>query len=276
MKKSFAHLEPPVLAAVIKEKTPAAAIAAIRAAEEHGAMAFDLHLSCLDEEYQTVEQIKSIVDATEKPMLGLNYNVKVDTGIYECSEEDRIALLWKAAEAGIAAVDIQGYTYDLAAKEGYHGDPSYSFAPVNPKEVVTDEAVIRRQRDLIDAFHANGTEVLMSNHPLVRMTAEQILDLARLVAERNPDVIKIVSWCETDRDVAEAVKAMVLLHSEIKGPQIHFHASGPKGRITRLVNPLLGAYLTFCVDKYGPGHDVNQMPLATMKEIFDRAKQFMN
>lgn len=276
MKKSFAQLDPPVLAAVIKEKTPAAAIAAIRSAEKHGAMAFDLHLSCLDAEYQTVEQIRSIVDATDRPMLGLNYNVKVDTGIYECSEEDRIALLLKAAEAGIAAIDIQGYTFDPAAKEGYHGDPAYSFAPLDPKEVVTDERVIRRQTALIDSLHENGTEVLLSNHPLVRMNAEQILDLARFLARRNPDIIKIVSWCETDRDVAEAVKAMVLLKSEIQGPKIHFHASGPKGRITRLVNPLLGAYLTFCVDQYGPGHDRNQMPLETMKEIFDRAKQFMN
>jgi len=276
MKKSFAHLPAPVLATVIKEKTPQAAIDAVKRAEKNGATAFDLHLSCLDEEFQTVEHIRSIVNATDRPMLGLNYNLKIETGIYECPEEERISLLKKAAQAGIAGVDIQSYTYNLNVKQGYIGDPGFSFASANPKEVVTDEVTIQKQKELIAYFHAQGTEVLLSNHPLVPMTAEQILDLARFVAQRKPDIIKMVTWANNEADVAECVKAMTLLQSAVPECRVHLHASGPYGRITRLVNPLLGSYLIFCVDQYGQGHDPNQMPLKTTSEIIGMAKKFMN
>lgn len=276
MKKSFANQEAPLLVAVIKERTPAEAIRSVREAEAHGATAFDLHLSCLDSEYQTVECIRSIVDATDKPMLGLNYNLKIESGIYECPEEERVALLKMASEAGIAGVDIQSYTYNLNVKNGYIGDPSFSFASANPKEVVTDEETVNKQKELIGWFHDHGTEVLLSNHPLVPMTAEQIIDLNKWVAERNPDVIKMVTWANTEEDVAECVKAMALLPTVIRGPKVHLHASGPKGRITRLVNPLLGSHIIFCVDQYKEGHDPNQLPLETTSRIMELSKQFMN
>ncbi len=275
MKKSFANLKAPVLVTVIKEKTPEDAIAAIKKSEEHGAAAFDLHLSCLDEQYQTVEAIRSIVEATDKPMLGLNYNLKIDTGIYECSEEERVELLKKASLAGIAGVDLQSNTFNTAVKSGYIGDPSYSFASANPKDVVTDEETINKQKALIDWFHGNGTEVLLSNHPLVPMTAEQILDLAKFVAQRNPDVIKMVTWANNEQDVAECLKAMALLPTVIKGIKVHLHASGPYGRITRLINPMLGSYIIFCVDEYKQGHDPNQLPLQDTHDIIELSRQFM-
>ena len=58
MRKSFAKVTSPILAGVIKEKTPDDAIAAIRNCEYKGATGIDLHLSCLDSQYQNMDSIK--------------------------------------------------------------------------------------------------------------------------------------------------------------------------------------------------------------------------
>lgn len=275
MRKSFAQLPAPVYAAVIREKTPTQAICAIKNAEMNGATAFDLHLSCLEEQYRTVAHIKSIVVCTQKPMLGLNYNITVDKGGYTCSEEERIALLMTAVEAGISAVDFQGYTYDLPSKDGYVGQASYSFTANNPKEVVTDERIIEKQKRLIDEVHEKGAEVLLSCHPNVFMTKAQVVELAKYLQERNPDIIKIVTVCDTDEQMIEAFDTMLALKKEIQNAKIHFHCNGKTGKLTRIINPLLGAYMTFCVDRYAEGHTMEQLHLKTVVDVMDGVKKLL-
>lgn len=275
MKQTFATLEAPVLAAVIKERTPKAAISAIRNAEISGATAFDLHLSCLLKEYQNAESIKAIVECTSKPMLGLNYNLSLDCGFYKSTEEDRIALLIEAVKAGISAVDIQGYTFDLNSKEQYVGTADYSFTKGNPKEIVTDEITINKQIEFINKVHSMGAEVLLSCHPGIPMDCEQVVALAKFLEKRGSDVIKIVTKCENEEQAAEAFKTMITLKKEIKKARIHFHCNGKEGKITRLVNPLLGAYLTFCVDRYAPGHDNEQLHLKTTADVMNNIKKLM-
>ena len=275
MRKSFASLPAPVYAAVIREKTPVQAICAIKNAEMNGATAFDLHLSCLEEQYRTVAHIKSIVDCTTKPMLGLNYNITVDRGGYTCSEDERIALLMTAVEAGISAVDFQGYTYDLDSKDGYVGEKSYSFTANNPKEVVTDERIIEKQKRLIDKVHAKGAEVLLSCHPNVFMPKTQVVELAQYLQERNPDIIKIVTVCDTDEEMIEAFDTMLALKKEIKNAKIHFHCNGKTGKLTRIIHPLLGAYMTFCVDRYAEGHTMEQLHLKTVVDVMEGVKKLL-
>ena len=275
MRKSFASLPAPVYAAVIREKTPVQAICAIKNAEMNGATAFDLHLSCLEEQYRTVAHIKTIVDCTTKPILGLNYNITVDRGGYTCSEDERIALLMMEVEAGISAVDFQGYTYDLASKDGYVGEKSYSFTANNPKEVVTDERIIEKQKRLIDEVHTKGAEVLLSCHPNVFMPKTQVVELAQYLQERNPDIIKIVTVCNTDEEMIESFDTMLALKKEIKNAKIHFHCNGKTGKLTRIINPLLGAYMTFCVDRYAEGHTMEQLHLKTVVDVIEGVKKLL-
>ena len=60
MGKRFSASNVPLLAGVVKEGTPKDALEKIRYFEEKGATAIDLHLSCLDDEYKTVDAIKQI------------------------------------------------------------------------------------------------------------------------------------------------------------------------------------------------------------------------
>ena len=271
MEKRFSASNTPLLAGVVKERTPEAAIEKIRYFEEKGATAIDLHLSCLDEEFKTVAQIKRIVDCTDLPMLGLNYSRRYDwTEIVE-SEEERAELLLKSVEAGIAAVDLLGYSFDLNSRGKFVGEDVYSFTKNNPLEIVTDQAVIEKQKDFINRVHGMGKEVLLSTHPDIPMNGDQVVDLVLFLAERNPDIIKIVTRCNTEDELVEAYDTMRRLKKLNLRQKISFHCCGEMGRTTRLINPVLGSYMCFCTKADDGNRIKEQLDIVTAVNFF---KQF--
>lgn len=277
MRKSFAKVPQPMIAGVIKELTVADAIEQIKSSHRHGATGIDLHLSCLDEASRSVESIREIVQASELPVLALNYNLSYDKGFYEATEEERTALIFKAIEAGAAAADIQGYTFDLPSKTGFRQEFShlgYSFIEGNPKEIVVDSAVIDKQMEFIERVHAMGAEVLLSNHPGKPMTTQQVVDLALFVEKRKPDIIKIVTVANTEDETVEAFKTMVALKKEVSTP-VSYHCSGPCGGLTRIVNPMLGGFMCFCNDRFSHNSDRTQPLIETAKRAMDALKEIM-
>ncbi len=275
MRKSFAKVQAPMFAGVVKEETPDKAICAILNSAGHGATGIDLHLSCLSDEYKNIESIKRIVEASPLPILALNYNQSLEKGFYADSEENRTALLFMGIEAGAAALDMQGYTFDLPSKTAFNEkfyDPSYSFLKKRPKEVVLDSEIIARQTALIERVHSLGGEVLLSNHLGVALTAEELCEFASFIEKRNPDIIKIVTPAETEEEAAEGIRAMIMLKKEIKTP-ISYHCSGKAGRITRLVNPAMGGFMCFCNDRFTPASDKSQPLLEVAKAVIDNIKK---
>ena len=277
MRKSFAKVARPMIAGVIKERTNRDAIAQIKNSVCHGATGLDLHVSCLDEQYQTKEELASIINASKVPVLALNYNIGYDSSVYEDTEENRVGLILRAIEAGAAAADFQGYTFDLDSKHGFREEFShlgYSFIKGNPKEIVVDSKVIDKQMELFEKVHHMGAEVLLSNHPNIPMNTEQVVDLALFLEKRKPDIIKIVTIANTDEEMVEAFKTMVTLKKEVKTP-VSFHCGGEKGRITRVVNPCLGGFMCFCNDRYTQNSDFNQPLIETAKTIIDNIQKIM-
>lgn len=271
MRKSFAKVPSPMLAGVIKERTQKDAVAQIKSCQYHGATGIDLHLSCLDEEFRTVECIRNIVNFSKLPVLALNYNLSYDKGIYEATEEERTDLILKGIEAGAAAADIQGYTFDLASKSGFREEYSnlnYSFIKNNPKEVVVDEKIIGKQIEFIEKVHHMGAEVLLSNHPGIPMNCQQVVDLALFVEKRNPDIIKIVTVANTEEEMIEAFKTMLTLKKEVETP-VSYHCSGAFGNLTRVINPVLGGFMCFCNDRYQDNSDLNQPLLEIARPTID-------
>ena len=271
LRKSFSKVSGPMLAGVVKEQRPETAISAIRNCECKGATGIDLHLSCLEDKFRNVDSIRNIVNSSRLPILALNYNLSYDRGFYESSEDERTNLLLKAIEAGAAAADIQGYTFDLYSKNNFRNEYSslnYSFIRNNPKEVVVDDETIGKQTDLIEKIHSMGAEVLLSNHPGIFMTTEQVVDLALFVEKRKPDIIKIVTVADTEEEMLEAFKTMTVLKKEVKTP-VSYHCSGKKGGLTRIVNPILGGFMCFCNERYAHNSDLSQPLLETAKIIFD-------
>ena len=271
MNNKISNLISPALAGVVKERGMYDAMAEIKNAMYSGATMIDLHLSCL--ENTDVESLKRIVNSTRLPILALNYNNTVDPqNGASFSEEERIASFLRAAEAGVAGVDMQGYTYHLPSKTGFCGENKYSFTKANPKEVVTDEVIIAKQCEFIERVHTLGSEVLMSCHPGVFLNCEQVVDLALFMEKRNPDVIKIVTVASDEEQLAETIKTMLVLKREVKTP-VTYHSSGRAGVLSRTINPLLGGHIAFCVDRYQASSALEQIDLRTARSIVDNVKR---
>lgn len=266
--KKLSELTAPALAGVVREKTADAAMAEIQNCTYGGADMIDLHVSCLED--NSVKALKNIINFSKLPVLALNYNIMCEP--YD--EEARVESMLRAIEAGAAGLDMQGYTFDIKSKSGFHGDDSYSFTKNSPLEVVTDSTVIGRQCELIEKVHSMGAEVLMSCHPGIAMTAEQVVDLALFMEERRPDIIKIVTKAANEDDLTESFRAMKLLKRELKTP-VAYHAAGTAGLMSRIVNPMLGGHIIFCVNSYKEGSTLDQPELRTVRAIVDNMRRII-
>lgn len=272
MKQKLSQLAAPALAGVVRGKNVRGAMAEIMNCMYDGATMIDLHLSCL--EATDVESLKNIITSTKLPVLALNYNNTYTWESADFSEEERAESLLRAVEAGAAGVDMQGYTFHLPSKSNFCGEDRYSFTKGNPKEIVTDEAIISKQCELIDKVHAMGAEVLLSCHPGIPMNSTQVVELAQFLEKRNPDIIKIVTKAETEEDLAECIRAMLLLKKEVKTP-VSYHTNGSAGTLSRIINPLLGGKIAFCVDHYNEASTMEQIDLRTAASIVENMKKIM-
>ena len=270
--KKISTLEAPVLAGVVKEKTELAAIAEIKNCLYDGAGMIDLHMSCL--ENTDTDSLHKIISSSKLPVLALNYNITYASEDAGFNEEERKQLFIRAAEAGAAGIDMQGYTFHLPSKSGFCGDDRYSFTKGNPKEIVTDEIIIAKQCELIDTIHEKGSEVLLSCHPGIYMDCQQVTELALFLEKRNPDVIKIVTIADNEDELVESFKTMVALKKEVKTP-ISYHVSGKAGSLSRIVNPIMGGHMIFCVDRYSKNSTMEQLDLKTVRAIVDNMKKIM-
>lgn len=271
MRASFARAPAPVAASVVRERTVREAIAAIRNSEYAGAKAIDLHLSCFDEAYKNAESFKTVMDSTSLPLLALNYNQNYDYSGFEDGEEHRIGLLELGAAAGASAVDLQGYSFNARVKHSFQSEYATGdmlFAEKKPFEVALDPETVAKQTAFIQKMHAQGTEVLLSCHTSVNLNCEETLSLAREFEKRGPDVIKLVLVCDTEEELAEQFRTMIMLKKEIKCA-VHMHCNGKLGKVTRVVNPLLGAHLAFCVERYGINALDSQLDLRTYSYLLE-------
>ena len=260
------------MAGVIREKTPASAVAEIKNCVYDGADMIDLHMSCL--ESTDTDALKPIISASILPVLALNYNKKYDWSDCGLSEDERVKTFLNAVSAGAAGIDMQGYTFDASSKETLRGDDKYSFTKGNPKEIVTDSNIISRQCELIEKVHSSGAEVLLSCHPGISMSCEQVVELALFLEKRNPDIIKIVTFAADENDLIESYKTMAVQKKEVK-TAVTYHVNGAAGSLSRIINPVLGVHMIFCVDRYNDGSTMEQLNLKTTRIIIDNMKKII-
>ncbi len=266
----ISQLPAPVLAGVVYGKNRPGAISAIKNCMFAGADIIDLHLECLDE--QTEDAFREIISAAKLPVLALNYiSANCDQG-WEEFEQQRIEGFLAALRAGAAGIDIQGYTCHRPSRVGFFGEDKYSFTKNAPKEVVTDEATISKQCELIEQVHFMGKEVLLSCHPGIPMNCQQVVDLALFLEKRNPDILKIVTVAENEEDAMESIRTMTVLKKEVKTP-VTYHVNGPAGTLSRIINPLLGGHVAFCIDSYKDTNFVEQPDLRGVRAIVDNLRR---
>lgn len=268
----ISKLAAPALAGVIREKSIPSAIAEIKNCVYDGADMIDLHMSCL--ENTDIDSLKSVISSSKLPVLALNYNKKYDWSDCGLSEDERAKSFLNAVSTGAAGIDMQGYTFDAKSKDAFFGDDKYSFTKGNPKEIVTDTDTISKQCEFIEKVHSIGAEVLLSCHPGIPMNCEQVVDLALFLEKRNPDIIKIVTFAADENDLIESFKTMVTLKKEVRTP-VSYHANGAAGSLSRIINPVFGGHMIFCIDRYNAGSTMEQLDLKTARTIIDNMKKIM-
>ena len=270
--EKISEISAPAIAGVIREKTSTAAIAEIRNCMYDGADMIDLHLSCLGTD--DVDTLRRIVNSTKLPILALNYNSTVSWKDCGLTEEERVESFLRAVEAGVAGVDMQGYTFHAPSKNEFCGEDKYSFTKGTPKEVVTDPVIISKQSEFIETVHSKGAEVLLSCHPGIAMNSTQVVELALFLEKRNPDIIKIVTSATNEDEMLEAIKTMLLLKKEVKTP-VSYHTNGKFGGLTRILNPALGGQIAFCVDRFSESSTMEQLDLKTAKTVIENIKKII-
>jgi 3-dehydroquinate dehydratase len=67
---------------------------------------------------------------------------------------------------------------------------------------------------------------------------------------------------------------MTLLKKELKTP-VSYHANGKAGIITRIINPLLGGQIAFCVDRYTEASVMEQIHLKCANTIVENIKKIL-
>ena len=67
---------------------------------------------------------------------------------------------------------------------------------------------------------------------------------------------------------------MTLLKKELKTP-VSYHASGKAGIITRIINPVLGGQIAFCVDRYTEASVMEQINLKCANTIVKNVKKIL-
>ena len=268
----ISKLVSPVIAGVIREKTAGSAVAEIKNCVYDGAGMIDLHMSCL--ENIDADSLQYIIKSSKVPVLALNYNKSYNWQDLGLSEEERVNTFLNAVSAGAAGIDMQGYTFDAKSKDAFVGEDKYSFTKGNPKEVVTDADIISKQCELIEKVHCMGGEVLLSCHPGISMTCEQVVELALFLEKRSPDIIKIVTFAKDENDLLESFKTMLMLKKELKTP-VSYHTNGAAGSLSRIVNPVLGGHIVFCVDRYNEGSTMEQLDLKTAGRIVADMKKIL-
>ncbi len=266
--EKLSRLTAPALAGVVREKSCNEAIAEIMNCVYGGADMIDLHLSMLGDR----EKVKEVIAASKLPVLALNYNITYEGDSSGFDEEARIQTMLDAVEAGAAGIDMQGYSFHLPSKTAFCGEDKYSFTKGNPREIVTDNTIISKQCQTIEKVHEMGAEVLLSCHPGIAMDSRQVVDLALFMEKRKPDIIKIVTVANSDDEMIESFKAMTILKREVKTP-VSYHASGKSGLLSRIVNPILGGQIIFCVDRYSVSSTKEQLDLRTVRAIIDGIKK---
>ncbi len=260
---------------MIIENNPDDAIIKIRKSEAHGATGFMVYISALDPIYRNVDDLERIMYCTNLPVLAIAYNGTFAGTTTQLSPEETANLLKLSVQAGACAVDMPGYLYNnynsiptenKELKAEYVADGiDVSFVDANAKEISLNKTVIASQRAFIEDIHQLGAEVLYSAHVGVALTTEQTVAAAKFIEYIGADVAKLVLSGSSKDTVIDHLKSCIILEQELG---IKFSVHG-QSTLSRLMCPMFGSYIAFCVDEYTNDETNIQIDLATMVAILN-------
>lgn len=153
-------------------------------------------------------------------------------------DDERKAFLLHAIEAGAAYVDIEMETSD-----GF-------------------------KDEVIKAARQKGCQIIISYHDFEKTPPRAELEhIVRWCSEFNPDIIKIACMATSPRDNA---RLMGLLDTD---KRMLVLGMGEKGKITRVISPLLGSFCTFAPYPTGKITGLGQLSITVMETVMQTLTQ---
>ncbi|MBQ7935743.1 MAG: type I 3-dehydroquinate dehydratase [Clostridia bacterium] len=244
MKKTFLCAEKPLLTVMIQTPSAEYAIDTVKKALQEGAEAFGLQTCRLED--QSPETYGRIFSAMgEKPCYVTHYRHGFNQGKNDEQLADGLLTL---AKSGATLCDVMGDLFDP-----------------QPDELAVDPKAIEKQKELIDALHQAGAEVLISSHIYKFTPAERVLEMALEHQRRGADIAKIVTGAETMEQQIENLRIIDLLKRELKIPFLFL--AGGECKLLRRVAPIIGDCMYLCVYEHNELSTKYQPLLEDVKTI---------
>lgn len=251
MQSKFFNSSLPPLTAMVQASTPDEAICIIEEALYDGADAFGIQLCSLEKQYRNEETLKNIFSYCEnKPIYITSYRARESADLTddECGE-----LLLLGLKCGATLCDVMG--------DMFHPEPH---------ELTFDKTAVQKQKELIDKIHSLGGEVLISSHLHTYFPEEKIVEYAKEQVNRGADVVKIVSFANTEDEEYEAFKIIRTLKNTIDKPFL-FLVNGKRSKLIRQVGPAFGVCTYLCVSHYRPVYS-DELPFSKEQPLLRACK----
>ncbi|MBQ8387607.1 MAG: type I 3-dehydroquinate dehydratase [Clostridia bacterium] len=249
----FLRYDRPMITSMVQGTTPERVIELIKKSDALGADAFGIQTCKLEEKDRNIETYRRIFAAAEgKPTYVTNYR-KGENRHTSLDDEKIGEHIIDIARAGATLVDVMGDLYDR-----------------HPDELTTDPAAIDKQKRLIERIHAEGAEVLMSSHTMKYMEADRVLEIAMAQKERGADIIKIVTYANSEEEQLENLKTSLVLERELGAPFLLL--AGGECNIHRRLGPMFGASMWLCVAEHDEHATPVQPLISQVKAICENIK----
>ena len=226
MKRSFFNRQSAALTMLYSPVNITDAVARARNAEEDGADAIALELKNIPLESRTVEKFKGVINSVQLPFMFVSYRNDCFLG---GDDDARQEYLLNAAVAGAEVIDVMGDLY----------------APA-PRELASEPGAIAKQKKLIAKIHDLGAKVIMSSHMKESLASEDVLAHMLEQSSRGADMMKLVITINTEEEMLEAVRTLLLLRKKLDKPYV-FLTSGAYGRFIRYTGAKLGVAVQFAL-----------------------------
>jgi 3-dehydroquinate dehydratase type I len=180
------------------------------------------------EEFQATD-IETIHMAVRKEAI-FTYRHPQSGGYTKIDEPTRIQYLQKALDLGFDYVDVEIETFD---RKYFHG--------------------------------TTKTKLIISYHNFIETPS--YMDLIKIVDNMRsyyPNILKVATMVTKETDIITLTRILV---NKLPKDQMIVLGMGDEGRITRIITPLLGGYLTFASSETGSSAS-GQIDIKTLIEIY--------
>ena len=181
---------------------------------------------------KTVEGLEDIRGATDLPLIATN-RLPDQGGFFVGSEEERVASILKACEAGFDYVDLELTSSDL--------------------------------HRIVDDVKAHAVRLIISHHDLQGTPSKHRMN--QILEEEqsfNPDICKIVGSAASYPDNLTYLNFL----NEKSDIGLVCFAMGQKGTLSRILSPLFGGEFTYASAKTGHESAPGQLTIDSLREIY--------